>query len=191
MALLAQPALQIWSRGFPEEPHAPGNCIFYVFHPTPIPWRASIAFPDTQRGLWTQKDEEPLIQKKKWHCLIWAWPQFSPNWISGGNVMTFILLSICLYVSVCMHLLVCVICNNYQLLLHKRKTNFLETEKTRAPLDLCLPIHWRQKTLINDFPGPPLFYLVPGRNLAEGCRDNPGPLILKLVERARKHNFLV
>lgn len=55
--------------------------------------------------------------------------------------MTFILLSICLYVSVCMHLLVCVICNNYQLLLHKRKTNFLETEKTRAPLDLCLPIH--------------------------------------------------
>lgn len=25
---------------FPEEPHAPGNSVFYVFHPTPIPWRA-------------------------------------------------------------------------------------------------------------------------------------------------------
>ena len=33
----------------------------FCFPSYPYPRRASIAFPDTQRGLWTQKDEEPLI----------------------------------------------------------------------------------------------------------------------------------
>ena len=190
MVLLAHIALQIWSKGFPEGPHAPGSSIFYVFHPTPIPQSASIAFSDTQRGLWTQKDEEPLIwKKKKWHCLIWAWPQFSPNWISGGNVMTFILLSICLYVSVCIHLLVLlyVIITNFYYI--KERLIFWKLRRQKPPWTSVCQL--TDVKFINDFPGPPPFYLVPGRNLAEACRDNPGPLILIAVERAREHNFLV
>ena len=80
----------------------------------PYPPEGFHSFPRYSEGSVNPKRWRAIdLGKKKWHCLIWAWPQFSPNWISGGNVMTFILLSICLYVSVCIHLLVFIICNNY------------------------------------------------------------------------------